>query len=168
MIKKWIYTYNRKLALNRPLSERFWEKVDIKSENECWNWIAHLNACGYGCIGIDRKVCSSNRIAWELTYGRIPDGLCVCHRCDNPACCNPKHLFLGTVNDNAQDKIKKGRMSPLPGISNPSAKLNEKQVIEIRDLYLAGNISHMRLSKLYGMSKTQIGDICRRKSWKHI
>jgi hypothetical protein len=153
----------------RTLSERFWEKIDIKSESECWEWTASLIPGGYGGIGIDGKTCRAHRVAWELTYGRIPDGLCVCHHCDNPACCNPKHLFLGTVNDNNQDKEMKGRgrVGSFPGSSNPSAKLDEKQVIEIRDLYLTG-MSQVKLSKFYGISQPHISDICSRKKWQHL
>lgn len=89
--------------------DRFWSKVDIKSPGECWNWKAFRNSRGYGMVGALGKVRSAHRVAWMFTHGEISSDICVCHKCDNPACCNPNHLFLGTVKDNMHDKVIKGR-----------------------------------------------------------
>lgn len=98
----------------RPVADRFWEKVDRSGgPDACWPWIAALEHDGYGRFqtshqGQARKV-RAPRMAWLLTHGDIPDALCICHRCDNPPCCNPAHLWLGTNLENTQDKMQKGR-----------------------------------------------------------
>lgn len=96
------------------LRERFWSKVD--RSGDCWMWTASRNASGYGRFGGSNSGGSylAHRMCWELHNGPIPDGLCVLHRCDNPACVNPAHLWLGTRDDNNKDKTAKGRnVSPL-------------------------------------------------------
>jgi hypothetical protein len=93
---------------------RFWSKVDIQSEYECWPWLAGRFSTGYGQFKYYGKSTNAHRVAWELEYGNIPkDGygntMYVLHACDNAICCNPKHLFLGTARDNMRDKIAKDR-----------------------------------------------------------
>lgn len=101
--------------LPRPLPERFWEKVNVKGVNDCWEWNACQYKNGYGKFALTRSnAVYSHRLAYELTYGSIPNGLYVCHSCDNPRCCNPNHLFAGTQTDNMQDCKRKGRNSPPP------------------------------------------------------
>lgn len=93
-----------------PFSDYFWSRMD--KSKECWPWIGKLNReNGYGQVRISGTIRPVvHRVAWELTYGPIPEGLLVCHHCDNPACCRPDHLFLGTMKDNIQDAVKKGRV----------------------------------------------------------
>lgn len=99
----------------RPVDERFWEKVDRSSKDGCWPWLAaRFDARGYGAFKKrdDRgrwKMERAHRVAWMLVHGAIPAGMVVCHRCDNPPCCNPEHLFLGTALDNNRDAAAKGR-----------------------------------------------------------
>ena len=95
---------------NEPASDLFWEKVDKRGNDECWPWMGATSGRGYGRFS--NKAIPENgshRIAWMMSFGQIPAGLFVCHRCDNPSCCNPSHLFLGTAKENTQDMVKKGR-----------------------------------------------------------
>lgn len=90
-----------------PIEKRLWTRLKI-SDNGCWNWTLGKTPFGYGRLKWNSEVVA-HRIAWILSFGEIPDGLCVLHRCDNPSCCNPLHLFLGTYQDNVDDMINKGR-----------------------------------------------------------
>jgi len=117
-------------------------------------------------------------VAWELTNGPIPKGLCVCHRCDNPLCCNPSHLFLGTFAENNADRKRKGRngttaftgfsTDPPRGEQNRHAKLTEKMVTTLRQLYDAGALNQRRAARELGVNFTTIQAIVKRKTWKHV
>lgn len=94
-----------------PFKERFWNRVDIRSDSECWPWKKSRMKSGYGKVKRSGKHLLSHRIAFELSNGRPPKkGLCVLHHCDNPPCCNPKHLYEGTYQDNMQDALKRNRL----------------------------------------------------------
>lgn len=91
---------------------RFWKKVDIKSQNECWNWIGYKNKHGYGVMAINRDgkaLVYAHRLSWIINKKTEIDKLCICHKCDNPSCVNPNHLFIGTQKDNVTDMFKKKR-----------------------------------------------------------
>lgn len=162
----------------RPLAKRFWEKVDRRGPDECWLWIANTNASGYGTVVAARHSQLAHRIAWELENGSVPDGLCVLHRCDvnypvgdltNRRCVNPAHLWLGTVGDNTRDMVAKGRnYAPrLSGESNPSSKLTEQDVRDIRSLAASG-VSRRAIAEKFGISYFHVFNVIRRETWKHI
>lgn len=150
----------------RTLSERFWEKVD--KSGECWEWTATTIGGGYGSIHHNKRMRYAHRVSFELTYGKIPDGLDVLHTCDNPLCVNPSHLRLGTHRDNMQDMIKKGRGNKNKGVKVGTAKLNPTKVRKIRSLYSTGNYTMKQLGKQFNVDTTQICNIVNRKHWKHI
>jgi ribosome-binding protein aMBF1 (putative translation factor) len=112
----------------------------------------------------------AHRIAWELTKGQIPDGAVICHRCDNPRCCNPDHLFVGTKADNSADMTSKGRhrTDPRQGEKHGMHKLTEGVVLQIRDAYAAGGATQTALAERFGMSVSQINNIVNRRHWRHI
>lgn len=165
--------YARK-EINITLSDenRFWNKVDKSGgPDACWMWTADKFSTGYGCFYLAGKKVKSQRFAWVSTQGSIPmidsyHGICVCHRCDNPGCCNPSHLFLGTNADNVADREKKHRNTP--GEANTSAKLTNTQAIEIRSLYAVGNTTYNKLASQFGVGSKTIKGIVRRESWKHL
>lgn len=96
----------------------FWNKVNKNAPNGCWEWTGYTNNRGYGSLHFQGKAHRSHRFSYQLHYGVDPKDLYVCHKCDNPSCVNPKHLFLGSQTDNMQDKIIKGRdINTLGGIN---------------------------------------------------
>ena len=153
-----------------PLTERFWQYVE--KGDGCWQWKAGRNKSGYGTTSKNRKSVLAHRVAWELTNGPIPPGLCVLHRCDNRLCCNPSHLRLGTNADNVADRSRKGRgRAPdqcLHGEDVPTSKLTAVQVLEIRARWSSGGVTQEALGDAYGVSQTAIGKIVRGVRWKHL
>jgi hypothetical protein len=151
--------------MRKTLEQRFWEKVD--RSGECWNWTASLGTHGYGQIGVGGAVVAAYRVAWELTHGPIPKGLCVCHRCDNPKCVNPSHLFIGTQTENLRDMRMKGRARNKPnfGHRNGNARLRDEDVASIRKRYASGE-SLRTLGRDYGVWHTTIADIVSRRTWR--
>src|SRR4051812_4793380 len=136
----------------KTLAERFWRAVD-RSGNACWEWTKALhNPQRYGKIDVDGKWRYAHRVSWQLTHGKIPDGLWVLHRCDNPPCVNPSHLFLGTPRDNTRDCMAKGRKSVRRGVAASSAKLTDADVAEIRKA-LARHETQVSIAMRYGITQ---------------
>lgn len=152
-----------------PAFDRFWSKVN--QGGECWEWTAARDALGYGFFRMEpaRPMWRAHRAAWELTNGAIPDGMIVCHRCDNPPCVRPDHLFLGSEQDNVDDRVAKDRSSRQIshfGETSPLAKLSAEQVDAIRYRYTAGGILQRELAEEYGVTQTTISKIVRGVRWK--
>ena len=148
------------------IMKRFYDKIDIKSETECWNWRAcKLN--GYGQFKVSGKTTSAHRYMYELVKGRIPKGIHVLHTCDNPSCVNPNHLFLGTHKENMEDKVRKGRMVDISGEKCGTSKLKETDILIIRELSEKG-YSGVMLSTLFLVTPGAINQILNRRTWRHI
>lgn len=137
-------------------------RVAADAETGCWNWTGRLNKNGYGRIAYGRGGYLMHRVSYEVFVGAIPDGLLVCHKCDNRACVNPAHLFLGTNADNLQDMTQKGRSSR--GERRYNAKLNQQAVSEIR----ASNERLTNLAAKYGVSRSLIGKVKQGRAWTHV
>lgn len=136
---------------------RFWSRLDRSAGDDgCWVWTGAKNANGYGILEWGGQMKRAHRLAWELTYGPIPKGLHVCHRCDHPSCCNAlKHLFLGTNQDNVTDRSRKHRTAKLTGQRNPQAKLTDDEIVRLRRRALNGE-SRQSLSDSFGLSISQV------------
>ena len=141
--------------------DSIWKRIDkTGGPDVCWPWLgARLKKMGYGQTHWRGRTVYAHRMVYELTYGKIPDGLNVLHKCDNPSCCNPSHLFLGTNTDNVVDKMVKGRMS--------QSKLTKEQAEMIRTRYLAGGITQRELAKEFAIDQAIISGIVQGKRWKH-
>lgn len=145
--------------------DRFWNKVDVSSLDVCWNWKASKVFGGYGRMGIDSHLYLAHRISWEIQNGNIPEGMMVLHKCDNPACCNPTHLFLGTQETNIRDMVSKNRQVNGEGVRR--SKLSSKSVIKIRALLKLGK-STTELGKLFNVNRATISKVGSRKLWNWV
>lgn len=151
----------------------FWSKVNIThSPADCWEWEGAKKPTGYGNVRINKQYFLAHRVAFEL-YNKVePGSLLVCHVCDNPSCCNPNHLMLGTVKSNAADMLIKNRQKKqslsIQGSKNHNAKLTESEAVEIRKSYGRKEMNQYQLAAKYGISQTAIGSIIRRATWSHI
>jgi hypothetical protein len=141
-------------------------------KDRCWQWAGHTRN-KYGTLWVDGKGVKANRLAYELYREPIPSDknnhygtMLVCHKCDNPLCVNPNHLFLGTSKDNMQDMSRKGRQRDQSGEKNSMAVLTWKKVRSIRDLYATGNYLQRELAAMFGVSIMAINNIVNYKRWK--
>lgn len=142
----------------------FWERVDQSGgEDACWPWTAGRFDTGYGGVWLDGKSQRAHRIAWILAFGPIPPSLRVLHRCDNPPCCNPGHLFTGTMRDNTADMVRKGRHGR-DGLRH----LNEEKAAAIREAYAAGGVTLKELGEKYSVTWVAIWKVVHRKTWKDV
>lgn len=171
------------MTILAKLKERI--KVDVCTG--CWEWQCTRDKDGYGVFDVWNKEkrhgvhVRVHRWMWEHYFGPIPYGLSICHRCDNPRCCNPTHLFTGTNEDNNRDRSQKGRTARgrnngaythpekrLVGEKNSSAKLDRATVIEIRHLYEDGKMNLVELAREYNVSVSQTHRIVRGHNWSHV
>jgi HNH endonuclease len=180
------YCSRRCLGLSKSAAARtkrnadaFWARAD--KSGTCWLWTGTRLPHGYGRTWFGGQKRYAHQVAFELAHGPIPDGMEVCHMCDNPPCVNPAHLFAGTRADNVRDKVQKGRAkwseahpwrrqpASIPrGTKRGQARLTDEQVRTIRLRYAAGGISQMRLAREYGVGQTTIRDVVTHQRWQHV
>lgn len=146
-----------------PFQYRFEQRVELIPFSTCHWWVG-TQRNGYGIIKNKGKIISSHRASYTLYIGPIPEGLFVLHKCDNPPCVNPDHLFLGTCQDNATDKVKKGRQPK--GEAVGTSKLKEKDIIRIH--HLSGTKTQTQIAEIFGVSQAHISKIIRRVWWGHV
>lgn len=161
-----ILTWARAAGLKRSLerqsaAERFHAKVDRSAGPDgCWPWTAGLHKSGYGSFRLrDRGVVPASRYAYELAHGEVvPADMCVCHRCDNPPCCNPAHLFVASKGENNTDCVTKGRRA---------SKLTPSDVLEIRRLRATG-LSYSKIAERFPVSASTVQSACNGRNWTHL
>lgn len=176
---------------------RFWAKVDIADENECWLWNGAKSSYGYGSFGFGKKHFIASRLVWMLLRGPISEGMVVMHICDTPSCVNIAHLRIGTTKDNSDDKVSKNRhrwvygerhyskTNPeklatgsrngsrkhperlLRGETHHSAKLTEDDVLEIRKLYAIG-FTCCEIAEKFSINPTSAHKAATGRTWKHV
>ncbi len=167
-----ILGHSTRLRPQPDQAELFWSKVAITADdNQCWIWQAGKVPNGYGKFNVRKKTKAAHRLAWMFPNYVIPNHMEICHSCDNPACCNPKHLFIGTRQDNTDDMMRKGRQAPPEqhahkGEAHPRHKLTYAQVVQIREEHARGNVTAKVIAMRYGVSPSCIESIVRRIHWK--
>ena len=160
--------YNRFMGFKRghlgTLEERLWKRVD-KTET-CWNWTgARGNSEGYGRINDGGISKWTHRVAWEIEFGKIPDGHFVCHHCDNPSCVRPDHLFLGRAKQNSEDMVAKGRQAR--GLKAKGVRLTPEVVVALRLANAAGQSSQSIAQEL-SVGYCTVRDVLTGKTWRHV
>lgn len=161
-----------------PPEYRFWKKVDKRGPfckalgTRCWQWKAGVDKDGYGHLSLTidgkRKTEKSHRFSWVLHYSPIPKNTCVLHRCDNPSCVNPNHLFLGTVIDNHKDMDEKRRRGFSFGEANGMAKLSKERVIEIYEFYSTNECSLTEVGSRFKVSSSLVRMILTGRIWRNL
>lgn len=165
-------------AKNSP--ENFWSRVRRGNTSECWEWQGSKNSSGYGNLSWHGSPVQAHRVAYFLSFGQINLSTqfrlkgkarvykrFVLHRCDNRACCNPEHLFLGSMRTNLLDAYRKGRKVQ-PKSKHTNAKLDQSQICEIRRRYDSGQNKQMELAKEFGVSQRVISLVVRRETYKDV
>ena len=148
------------------LEKRFWRHVPRRGDG-CWEWQGHRSPSGYGHFNVTPTLpVRAHRVSYALSVGLFPQEMLVLHRCDNPPCVNPAHLFLGTAADNTADCRAKRRHAH--GTRHGSAKLTESDVRAIRERYAAGGVSTSRLATVYGVAPSTVARIITREKWGHV
>jgi hypothetical protein len=155
------------------LHERLMRHTLLNEVSGCWEWVGSKRN-GYGRMIVGsrtdgtRRSASAHRVSYELTYGEIPEGMEVCHKCDNPCCVNPDHLFLGTKQDNAADRDAKGRNIVFIGEEQPRSKLTKKAVKDARWERAYKGTSYQMLADRYGVSKKTMQNAIKGVTWKCV
>ena len=167
------YSARKRGLPTMPITERIKRNITVNPITKCWEWNGSKRR-GYGRMIVGsrtngtRRSVSAHRVSYELYHGEIPDGMEVCHTCDNPCCVNPEHLFVGTRQDNVDDRERKGRNITFTGEEQPRAKLTKKAVKDARWERAYKGTSFQRLADKYGVSKHTIQNAINGKTWKCV
>jgi hypothetical protein len=150
-------------------TDDFWNALEPELNTGCWLWPGAAHDVGYGRVWFDGRVRPVHRVAWALTKGEPPAHLCVCHRCDTPACANPAHLFLGTHKENAEDKVRKGRhrFVALRGADHPTIHTTVEEALAIRAAYAAG-LHVPELAAKFQKTRAVIRGVVKRRTWRDL
>lgn len=159
--------------MSMGLADRLRRNMTVNRKSGCWEWTGTTRD-GYGRMTVGsrtdgtRRSVSAHRVAYELQNGEIPDGMEVCHKCDNPGCINPAHLFAGTKRDNAADRDAKGRHFTLSGEEHPAAKLTKRIVRDARWERAYRGTSFSELARKYGVTKTTMRNAVIGETWRDV
>lgn len=150
---------------NNPIV-RLASRTKLDSSTGCYNWVGTKMKQGYGVTVFNKKKIATHRLAYTCFIGDIPKGMFVCHKCDNRACHNPSHLFIGSHQDNMNDMKKKGRQVKRAGVLNKNAKLDESIIMQIRSLY--PKKTQVEIAKMFDLSVVHVQSIIKRRRWAHV
>jgi hypothetical protein len=147
------------------LKKKFCERVNKNTGSECWEWVGSISSNGYGKYLFEGKFYLAHRLSYMLLISDIPKNKLVLHKCDNPKCVNPKHLYVGTQKDNMQDKVRRGRMPCMSGENSPSSKLTWKKIEQAKKLSHEGS-SLRSIGKMFNVHHWTIGLALKGKTWR--
>lgn len=167
---KIIVCHGREVKITTEIMERFWDKVE-KMQSGCWEWQFGCSPKGYARFTINNKTYRASRFILAVLNDIPMNGKWIaCHKCDNPKCVNPDHLWAGTQTENMTDAIQKGRLKPpcICGELNATSKLTEDQVAQIRKLHAPWKMSYAKLAKRFGVARSTIQAVLQKRSWRHV
>ena len=145
-------------------AERFLANLPDAGPDECWEWMGWRAPDGYGRFGVAGDRWRAHRLSFLLHHGDLPSGAFICHRCDNPPCCNPAHLYAGGPATNVQDMVERNRLVNLAGEASGASRITKEQVRQIRDLAELG-VYQRDIARRFGISQSQVSNIVTRKHW---
>ena len=154
----------------KTIMERFLRSFSKTEGDSCWLWLKRLDRDGYGqmTFHLDNDIImvkKAHRVAYEILVGEIPTGMCICHKCDNPSCVNPSHLFLGSQADNIRDMVNKKRQ--MYGKQHWNVKLKPEDILEIKNLVASG-LTNTEVAKKFNIAQQTVSAIKNNKSWIHL
>lgn len=156
------------------IRERFESKL-VKRDSGCWEWTGRKNKGGYGAMVVNGKSLRAHRLAFQIYSKPLGDDQLACHHCDNPSCVNPDHLYAGTPQSNADDKVARGRCHRpkygpeiLPGETNAISKLSDDAVRKIRELHKSGSATNKHIAEIFEVSPSLISKVVNGHIWRHV